>query len=170
MSRLLAPGLAALAAGCAAPPPVGVPLPEVGSGRSDKTLQTAARFMVSAAHPLAVQAGVQVLQRGGSAVDATIAVQMVLTLVEPQASGIGGGAFALHWDGRTVQAWDGRETAPAAADEALFLAADGKPLPFAEAAVGGRPVGVPGVLRLLEQAHQQHGRRPWAELFEPAIT
>ncbi len=170
LSRLLAPGLAALAAGCAAPPPVGVPLPEVGSGRSDKTLQTAARFMVSAAHPLAVQAGVQVLQRGGSAVDAAIAVQMVLTLVEPQASGIGGGAFALHWDGRTVQAWDGRETAPAAADEALFMAADGKPLPFAEAAVGGRPVGVPGVLRLLEQAHQQHGRRPWAELFEPAIT
>jgi gamma-glutamyltranspeptidase/glutathione hydrolase len=126
--------------------------------------------MVSAAHPLAVQAGVQVLQRGGSAVDAGVAVQMVLTLVEPQASGIGGGAFALHWDGRTVQAWDGRETAPAAADEALFRAADGKPLPFAEAAVGGRAVGVPGVLHLLEQAHRQHGRRPWAELFEPAIA
>jgi len=168
--RLPALGLVALLAACAtAPPPTGVPLPEAASGVVDKRLQTTSKFMVSAAHPLAVQAGVQVLQRGGSAVDAGIAVQMVLTLVEPQASGIGGGAFALHWDGRTVQAWDGRETAPAAADEDLFLSYDGKPLAFAEAAVGGRAVGVPGVLRLLEQAHRQHGRRPWAELFEPAI-
>jgi gamma-glutamyltranspeptidase/glutathione hydrolase len=142
----------------------------MASGVEGKALQTASRFMVSAGHPLAVQAGVQVLQRGGSAVDAGIAVQMVLTLVEPQASGIGGGAFALHWDGRSVQAWDGRETAPAAVDEALFLAADGKPLPFSQATVGGRAVGVPGVMSMLEQAHRQHGRRPWAELFEPAIV
>ena len=162
-------GLAAWLAGCAAAPPAPAPLPEAASGSVGKALQSASRFMVSAAHPLAVQAGVQVLQRGGSAVDAGIAMQLVLALVEPQASGIGGGAFALHWDGRTVQAWDGRETAPAAADEALFLSSDGKPLAFAEAAVGGRAVGVPGVLKMLEQAHRQHGRRPWAELFEPAI-
>ena len=141
----------------------------MASGYREKTLQTASRYMVSAAHPLAAEAGLQVLRAGGSAVDAAIAVQMVLTLVEPQASGIGGGAFALHWDGATVQAWDGRETAPAAADERLLLRADGQPMPFGEAAVGGLAVGVPGVLKMLEQVHRLHGRRPWAELFEPAI-
>jgi len=161
---------AALLAACSAPAVAPPPLPEAASGTVHKSLQSATRFMVSAAHPLAVQAGVSVLQRGGSAVDAGIAVQMVLTLVEPQASGIGGGAFALHWDGRRVQAWDGRETAPAAADDTLLLGIDGRPLPYAEAAVGGRAVGVPGVLHLLEQAHRQHGRLRWAELFEPAIA
>jgi gamma-glutamyltranspeptidase/glutathione hydrolase len=170
LRRGAVPGLAALLAACAAPLAPSAPLPEAASGTLDKTLQSARHFMVSAAHPLAVQAGVQVLQRGGSALDAAIAVQMVLTLVEPQASGIGGGAFALYWDGSELQAWDGRETAPAAADEALFLAADGKPLSFAEAAVGGRAVGVPGVLHMLEQAHRRQGRLPWAELFEPAIA
>ncbi len=109
------------------------------------------------------------LQRGGSAVDAAIAVQMVLTLVEPQASGIGGGAFALHWDGARVQAWDGREAAPAQADERLFLRSDGTPMSFDEAAVGGLAVGVPGVLKMLENAHRQHGRLAWASLFDPAI-
>jgi gamma-glutamyltranspeptidase/glutathione hydrolase len=94
---------------------------------------------------------------------------MVLTLVEPQASGLGGGAFALHWDGTTVQAWDGRETAPAAVDETLFLRADGTPMPFGDAAVGGLAVGVPGALKLLHDAHRQHGRMPWARLFVPAI-
>jgi gamma-glutamyltranspeptidase/glutathione hydrolase len=169
--RAAAIGLAAaLLAGCSTTAVAPPPLPEAASGHRDKALQTAAHFMVSAAHPLAVQAGVQVLQRGGSAVDAGIAVQMVLTLVEPQASGIGGGAFALHWDGVRVQAWDGRETAPAAADEALLLGSDGRPLPFAEAAAGGRAVGVPGVLHMLEQAHRQHGRLPWAELFAPAVA
>lgn len=161
---------AALLAACSAPAVAPPPLPEAASGYRDKSLQHAAHFMVSAAHPLAVQAGVRMLQRGGSAVDAGIAVQMVLALVEPQASGIGGGAFALHWDGLRVQAWDGRETAPAAADEALLLGTDGRPLPYAEAAVGGRAVGVPGVLYMLEQAHRQHGRLPWAELFAPAIA
>lgn len=161
---------AALLAACSAPPVAPPPLPEAASGVQPKSLQTAANFMVSAAHPLAVQAGVQMLRRGGSAVDAGIAVQMVLTLVEPQASGIGGGAFALHWDGRRLLAWDGRETAPAAADESLLLAGDGRPLPYAEAAVGGRAVGVPGVLHLLEQAHRQQGRLPWADLFVPAIS
>ncbi|HEY6132883.1 MAG TPA: gamma-glutamyltransferase family protein, partial [Rubrivivax sp.] len=122
------------------------------------------------AHPLATDAGYQVLRAGGSAVDAAIAVQMVLTLVEPQSSGIGGGAFLLHWDGTELQAWDGRETAPAAADERLFLLPDGKPMPFIDGVVGGRSVGVPGAVRMLEEAHRRHGRLPWSQLFQPAIV
>src|SRR5690606_36969669 len=101
-------------------------------------------FAVAAANPLATDAGYQVLRAGGSAIDAAIAVQMVLTLVEPQSSGIGGGAFLLHSNGREVEAFDGRETAPSAVDERLFLGADGKPLAFYDAVVGGRSVGVPG--------------------------
>jgi len=159
--------------GCVAPPsavpPAVPPMPEVSSGLSSKPGWSAQRFMVAAANPLATDAGYQVLKAGGSALDAAIAVQMVLTLVEPQSSGLGGGAFLMHWDGRTVQAWDGRETAPAAADERLFLLADGKPMPFPQAMVGGRSVGVPGVVRMLEQAHRTHGKLPWARLFEPAI-
>jgi gamma-glutamyltranspeptidase/glutathione hydrolase len=93
----------------------------------------------------------------------------VLTLVEPQSSGIGGGAFLLHWDGRKVEAYDGRETAPAEADERLFLKPDGTPMTFIEGVVGGRSVGTPGVLRMLEQAHKEHGKLAWAQLFEPAI-
>ena len=127
-------------------------------------------FAVAAANPAAAQAGSDVLKAGGSAVDAAVAVQMVLALVEPQSSGIGGGAFLLHWDGRTVQAWDGRETAPAAADETLFLQADGQPMPMPQAVVGGRAVGVPGVVRMLEGVHRAHGRLPWARLMQPAIT
>ncbi len=125
---------------------------------------------MAAANPLATDAGYQILKAGGSAVDAAIAVQMVLTLTEPQSSGIGGGAFLLHFNGKDVEAFDGRETAPAAADERLFLGADGKPLPFAEAVVGGRSVGVPGTVRMLEMAHKQYGKLPWAALFQPAIT
>ncbi len=125
---------------------------------------------VAAAHPMAADAGLRMLNAGGSAVDAAIAVQMVLTLVEPQSSGIGGGSFLLHWNGREVEAFDGRETAPALADERLFLDADGKPMAFHAAAVGGRAVGVPGTLRMLELAHRQHGRLPWTQLFEPAIS
>lgn len=155
--------------GCAAAPSA-PRLPEAASGSQAKALQQTRRFMVSAGHPLAADAGVTVLRNGGSAVDAAIAVQLVLTLVEPQASGIGGGAFLLHWDGRRVQAFDGRERAPAAAGEDLFLGTDGQPMPFAQAAVGGRAVGVPGVLRMLDDAHRQHGRLPWAQLFEPVIA
>ena len=125
---------------------------------------------VAAAHPLAAQAGLQVLRAGGSAVDAAVAVQMVLALVEPQSSGIGGGAFLLHWDGQAVQAWDGRETAPAGATERDFLDAAGRPLPYAQAVFGGRSVGTPGAVRMLEAAHRQHGRLPWARLFDPAIA
>jgi gamma-glutamyltranspeptidase/glutathione hydrolase len=132
---------------------------------------TARQFMVAAAHPLAVEAGYDLLKRGGSAVDAAIAVQMVLGLVEPESSGIGGGAFLVHWSQaeKKVRTYDGRETAPAAAMPHRFLDKDGRPLGFFDAAVGGRSVGVPGVLRMLELAHRAHGRLPWAELFRPAI-
>ena len=130
----------------------------------------AREFMVSTAHPLAAQAGYDVLARGGSAVDAAIAVQMVLGLVEPESSGIGGGAFLLHWSQgeHKLRSYDGRETAPAAARSDRFMR-DGKPMGFMEAVVGGRSVGVPGVLRMLELAHGKHGRLPWADLFQPAI-
>ncbi len=144
--------------------------PEGASGYAEKPGWASSKFAVAAANPLAANAGYQVLKAGGSAVDAAIAVQMVLTLVEPQSSGIGGGAFLLHFDGEQVEAFDGRETAPAAATETLFIGSDGKPLPFMEGVVGGRAVGTPGTLRLLEMAHRQHGKLPWAQLFEPAIA
>jgi gamma-glutamyltranspeptidase/glutathione hydrolase len=130
----------------------------------------AKHFMVAAANPLAVEAGYDVLKRGGSAVDAAIAVQMVLGLVEPESSGIGGGAFLVHWSqsDRKLRTYDGRETAPAAATPARFLE-DGKPMPFMRAVLGGRSAGVPGTLRMLELAHRRHGRLAWAELFQPAI-
>ena len=145
--------------------------PEGASGtRAPGAGHAAQRFAVAAANPLATEAGYRILQAGGSAVDAAIAVQMVLTLVEPQSSGIGGGAFLMHFDGQRTQAFDGRETAPAAATDKLFLQADGKPMPFMAGVVGGRSVGTPGVLRMLHLAHQQHGRLPWARLFEPAIA
>ena len=145
--------------------------PEGASGtRAPGAGHAAQRFAVAAANPLATEAGYRILQAGGSAVDAAIAVQMVLTLVEPQSSGIGGGAFLMHFDGQRTQAFDGRETAPAAATDKLFLQPDGKPMPFMAGVVGGRSVGTPGVLRMLHLAHQQHGRLPWARLFEPAIA
>ncbi|HEX2546265.1 MAG TPA: gamma-glutamyltransferase [Ramlibacter sp.] len=143
--------------------------PEVASGLTPKPGWATTKFAVAAANPLATDAGYQVLKAGGSAIDAAIAVQMVLTLVEPQSSGIGGGAFLLHYNGREVEAFDGRETAPAAADERLFIGADGKPLGFYDAVVGGRSVGVPGTIKMLEMAHRQYGRLPWATLFQPAI-
>ncbi|MHB1123686.1 MAG: gamma-glutamyltransferase family protein [Ramlibacter sp.] len=165
---------ALLLAGCAtAPPDRAAPpaqqQPEAASGLAGKPGWATKKFAVAAANPLAADAGLRILKAGGSAVDAAIAVQMVLTLVEPQSSGIGGGAFLLHHDGRIVEAFDGRETAPAAADEKLFIGARGKPLSFDDAVVGGRAVGVPGVVRMLELAHRHHGRLPWARLFEPAI-
>ena len=151
----------------AAPPQP--PAPEAASGSTAKPGWAFARRAVAAAHPLATEAGLQMLRAGGSALDAAIAVQMVLGLVEPQSSGIGGGAFLLHFDGRRVQAFDGRETAPAAARPDLFME-DGQALPFAQAMVSGLAVGVPGAVRMLEQAHRQHGVLPWARLFEPAIA
>jgi gamma-glutamyltranspeptidase/glutathione hydrolase len=127
--------------------------------------------MLAAAHPLAVEAGYEILRRGGAAIDAAVAVQMVLNLVEPQSSGIGGGAFILHYSAAEAKlaAYDGRETAPAAARADRFIGADGQPLGFLDAVVGGKSVGAPGVLRALELAHARHGKLPWAELFQPAI-
>ena len=146
--------------------------PERASGWTPKAPVVSKRDMVVAANPIAVDAGVRMLERGGSAVDAAIAVQLVLNLVEPQSSGIGGGAFMLFHNGKSglVTAYDGRETAPAAAKPDRFLDAAGKPLAFHDAVVGGRSVGVPGVLRMLQLAHQQYGKLPWAQLFEPAIA
>ena len=143
-------------------------LPEAASGYQAKPGWHLKQRGVAAANPLASDAGYQVLQAGGTAVDAAIAVQMVLTLVEPQSSGIGGGAFLLHHDSEHLQVFDGRETAPARATERLFWL-EGKPMAFNDALVGGRSVGVPGLLRMLEKAHPQHGSLPWAQLFEPAI-
>ncbi|BDU59032.1 gamma-glutamyltranspeptidase [Limnohabitans sp. MORI2] len=155
---------------CTTPPHNSTPLqPEIATGFNRKADVVTTQFAVAAANPLATQAGFDVLKAGGSAVDAAIAVQMVLGLVEPQSSGLGGGAFLLHSAGAHVQAFDGRETAPAAATEDLLLGPDGKPLAFHAAVVGGRAVGTPGVLRMLAQAHAQHGKLPWARLFEPAI-
>ncbi|WP_299395597.1 gamma-glutamyltransferase [Pelagibius sp.] len=130
------------------------------------------RHMVAAANPLAAEAGMAMLRKGGSAVDAAIATALVLGLVEPQSSGIGGGAFLLHYAAgdRSVSAYDGRESAPREAGEDLFLKADGEPMAFWDAVVGGRSVGTPGLLRMLEMAHQEHGRLPWADLLAPAIA
>ncbi|TWO72625.1 gamma-glutamyltransferase [Caenimonas sedimenti] len=165
---------ASLLAACASAPSnfaYSVPTqPEGASGITAKPGWATSKFAVAAANPLATDAGYQVLKAGGSAIDAAIAVQMVLTLVEPQSSGIGGGAFLLHFNGKDVEAFDGRETAPAAADEKLFLGADGKPLAFYDGVVGGRSVGTPGTVRLMEVAHRQYGKLPWASLFAPAIT
>ena len=128
--------------------------------------------MVATAAPAASEAALAMLRKGGSAVDAAVAAQAVLGLVEPQSSGIGGGAFLLHWDGVThkLTALDGRETAPKSARIDLFLDKDGKPLDFMDAALSGRSVGVPGALRVLELAHRREGRLPWADLFQPAIN
>lgn len=147
------------------------PEPEDSTGRGQHALATADRHMVAAAHPDAVEAGLKMLRKGGTAVDAAIAVQLVLNLVEPQSSGIGGGAFLLFHDRdkRKTIAYDGRETAPAAVRPDLFLDTSGVPVSFADAVLGGRSVGTPGTLALLSEVHAQHGRVPWPELFQPAI-
>jgi gamma-glutamyltranspeptidase/glutathione hydrolase len=148
------------------------PQPEQASGRVERAPVMADKIMVAAAHPLATQAGVDVLKAGGNAMDAAVAVQMVLNVVEPQSSGIGGGAFLLYWDAkdRRLRSFDGRETAPAAAGPDYFLKEDGTPRSFWEAVNGGGSVGVPGTLAMLELAHRMQGRRPWGTLFGPAIA
>lgn len=127
--------------------------------------------MVAAANPLAVEAGLRSLRAGGSAIDAAIAVQAVLGLVEPQSSGLGGGAFLMYYDAASgdVLAYDGREIAPRGATPTLFLGADGAPLKFFEAVQSGRSIGVPGAVAMLALAHREQGRRPWGEAFAPAI-
>ena len=144
--------------------------PEAATGISEKGTSVASRHMVVAAHPLAADAGREILRAGGSAVDAAIATQLVLGLVEPQSSGLGGGAFIVHWDAANLdlKTYDGRETAPAAAKPDRLLR-DGKPIAFDDAVRSGLSVGVPGVMRVLELAHQRHGKLAWAKLFDPAI-
>jgi len=144
--------------------------PEMSTGYTEKPGWVTNEFAVAAANPLATDAGYQIIQAGGSAIDAAIAVQMVLTLVEPQSSGIGGGAFLLNWDGEEVKAYNGRESAPAAADEDHFLDDNGEPMPFRDAVRSGKSVGVPGTIAMLKQAHERHGILPWRDLFTPAIT
>lgn len=174
MARFARLGLALMLAAAPLGGPVlaqTAPAPEAATGRLAKQRGEAARYMVAAANPLAAEAGREILRAGGSAVDAAIAVQLVLNLVEPQSSGLGGGAFMVRWDNaaRTALTLDGRETAPAAARPERFLGADGKPMKFYDAVVGGRSVGVPGTPRLLEEAHRRWGKLPWPRLFEPAI-
>lgn len=146
--------------------------PESGTGATAQRTATASLDMVAAANPHAARAGAAILAEGGSATDAAIAAQLVLNLVEPQSSGIGGGAFLVHYQASSgaVQSYDGRETAPAAATGSLFVKPDGDLPGYFEALVGGRSVGTPGLLRMLEVAHKQHGELPWARLFEPAIA
>jgi len=149
----------------------------VTNGCAQYPVPQAKRHMVAAANPDAAKAGLAVLRSGGSAVDAAVAVQMVLTLVEPQSSGIGGGAFLIHYSPPKpvvgsepkLHGYDGREIAPVAATDALFLNNLGRPLPFQMRQAGGRGVGVPGTLRMLELAHKQHGKLPWKRLFAHAI-
>jgi gamma-glutamyltranspeptidase / glutathione hydrolase len=146
--------------------------PEGTSSFLPKPLAKAKTHMVIAANPLAAEAGLAILRKGGSAIDAGIATQMVLNLVEPQSSGIGGGAFILYWDAatKTLASFDGRETAPASATPELFLDAEGTPLPRDTAMASGLSVGAPGVLAALKLAHDKYGKLPWAELFQPAIA
>ncbi|MFM8939871.1 MAG: gamma-glutamyltransferase [Phenylobacterium sp.] len=138
-----------------------------GLAREAKAKETG---MVAAAHPLAVEAGVSVLRRGGSAVDAAVAVQAALGLVEPQSSGIGGGAFITYYDAKTrkVTAYNGRETAPMGATPDMFLGPDGKPLSFVDAVTSGRSTGAPGAVAMLHMAQKAHGRLAWKDLFTEA--
>jgi len=147
--------------------------PEIPTGFASKRVATAKSYMVVAANPLASKAGCEVLRKGGSAVDAAVAVQMVLNLVEPQSSGIGGGAFMLHYRAKdgSVTAYDGRETAPAAATENYlrWVSDDDRSTPKPNARASGRSIGTPGVLHMLDAAYRDAGRLTWKELFEPAI-
>jgi len=140
-----------------------------GAARADSVF--AKHEMIAAANPYAAKAGLEILHEGGSAVDAAIAAQMVLTLVEPESSGLGGGAFLVLYDPKTkkVTTFDGRETAPASATSDMFLGPDGKPRPKSQVIPGGLSVGVPGVVAMLEMAHKKYGRLAWAKLFAPAI-
>ncbi|RUO21588.1 gamma-glutamyltransferase [Aliidiomarina haloalkalitolerans] len=151
--------------------PVAAADPEAATGRMSNEVSYAQNYMVAAANPYATEAGLDILRNGGSAIDAAVAVQAMLTLVEPQSSGIGGGAFLLYWDNEAQRLYtlDARETAPMAATPELFLDADGNPPTYLEALVGGRSVGTPGVMRGLEAAHERWGQLPWASLFTSTI-
>ena len=142
--------------------------PEGAAGFTAKPLVIAHEHMIVAANPLAARAGDRIMAAGGSAADAAIAALLVLNVVEPQSSGIGGGAFALVHGSRGLTTWDARETAPVGAAPDLFME-DGETLPFRAAVASGRSVGVPGLVRLMEALHARHGKLPWADLFQPAI-
>ncbi|HEX8232831.1 MAG TPA: gamma-glutamyltransferase [Caulobacteraceae bacterium] len=158
--NLVAAAVAILLASAAPVPPPQVP--PVGAREG-----LASSAMVAAANPHAVEAGLRVLRAGGSAIDAAVAVQATLGLVEPQSSGLGGGGFLVHYDARTreVRVYDGRETAPAGARANMFLGPDGKPLPFVQAVLSGRATGAPGAVAALAMAQKRHGRLPWQRLF-----
>ena len=143
--------------------------PEGRSGWHAAAVGRASRMMISAANPLAVDAGLDILRRGGNAIDAAVTVQLVLNLVEPQSSGLGGGALALYWDAGAakLESFDGREMAPAAARPDQFLR-DGVPIPFRAAVLSGKSIGVPGTLHLLETLHRRKGRLPWRDVIAPA--
>lgn len=143
--------------------------PEISSGYHKKPGWATSEFAVASANPLSTDAGYQIIQAGGNAVDAAVAVQMVLTLVEPQSSGIGGGAFFLFWDGEEIHAYNGRETAPSGATPELFLDENGDPLPFGDAVRSGKSVGVPGTMALMKVIHEKFGSLPWKDVLEPAI-
>ncbi len=167
IAAILALGLSLPAAAFAQAPAQ----PEANSGRTEKTLVTARRAVVASANPVASQVGADILAAGGSAADAAIAIQLALTLVEPQSSGLGGGSFALYWveARKKLTSYDARETAPGGATPEMFLDGEGKPIPFVDGVLGGRAVGVPGTPRMIEALHKKHGRLPWARLFDPVI-
>ena len=145
--------------------------PELSSGTTLKPLVKAKQHMVVAANPHASRAGDEILRGGGNAIDAMVAVQLVLGLVEPQSSGLGGGAFLVYYDAEAgeLTTFDGRETAPIAATPDMFLDPNGQPLNFFDAVIGGRSVGTPGTVKLLYEVHKIHGKLPWPDLFKPAL-
>ncbi|PSJ79993.1 gamma-glutamyltransferase [Neisseria iguanae] len=145
--------------------------PEQGTGLTEQKLVHAKKFMAASANPLATEAGYEILKRGGSAIDAMIAMQTTLSLTEPQSSGLGGGAFLVYWDNKAkkLTTFDARETAPKSATPELFLDENGKPLAFMKAVVGGRSVGVPGIPKLLEDTHKRYGKLPWQSLFDKPV-
>ena len=159
VSLITALALAACSTTGSVPPPQGA-----------ATAPSTRQVFAIAANPLAAEAGMAVLRKGGSAVDAAVAIQAMLSLVEPQSSGMGGGAFMTFFDGKTgkVMVYDGRETAPAGASADMFMGADGKPLPFGQAVMSGRATGVPGAVKMLALAHSEHGKLPWSSLFVDA--
>jgi gamma-glutamyltranspeptidase/glutathione hydrolase len=168
--KLFLAAAAVAVSSCAAPPPVGLIAPPAFDSTPQVEARAEAQPFVIAANPLAAQAGIDVLKRGGSAVDAAVAVQAMLGLVEPQSSGIGGGAFMTYYDAgtRKVVVYDGREVAPAQASPSMFLGTDGKPLPFGTAVLSGRSTGVPGAVKMLGMAQAEHGKLPWSSLLGDA--
>jgi gamma-glutamyltranspeptidase/glutathione hydrolase len=166
---LLSPFLLSACAQTGSPVAMATPAPVAAPAAATANPQ---RGFVAAANPLAVEAGLRVLREGGSAADAAVAVQAVLSLVEPQSSGLGGGAFMTYYDARTgkVTAYDGREKAPGGAGPDMFLGPDGKPLPFVTALLSGRATGVPGAVAMLAQVQKEHGQARWRTLFRDAET